>query len=349
MIGDAIVPRELNGGIPVNVQDQATRMLNLFFVRQLGASSTLSVPSVVDSRVITVANTTGFVAGNYLGIFAGLGRFYFGTQLGAPVGDLITLDTPLDYAFPEGATVLNFTREMAVNGSVTPQIFQIGPIGAPLGLKIDITKLVVSMVDNLAMDDSKFGGITALTKGCVLRKRNGEYDNEANWKRNKDIGLYAGSAPSYTDKAGGGAYGAYFDVRFAGQENRGVTRRLDPGDVLELIIQDDLRDLVSFEVMGQGHIVQDRHMANPVMKDIPANVWTKVATAVVTGAILPVKSGVHYVYTYRDTGLAQPVDDDYTEAKEFDYEGEAISSSVPIDVYMSVARGSAAGKVRVDL
>jgi hypothetical protein len=349
MIGDAIVPREDNGGIPVNVQDQATRMLNLFFIQPLGASATLAVPSVVDSRTINLSDSTGFVDGNYLGVFAGIGRFYFGSQLGAPAGNVISLDTPIDTVFPAGATVLNFTREMAVDGSGTPQVFQIGPIGVDLNIRMDVTKIVISIVDNLEPDDSKFGGNGALTRGCVLRKRNGEYDNEANWKKNRDIGLYAGGAPIYTDKAGGGAYGAYFDIRFAGQGNRGVTRRLESGDILEVLIQDDLTDLTSFRMMAQGHVVQDRHMADPVLVDVPVNVWTKVANAVVTGTILPLKSDAHYVYTLRDAGGGPPIDGVYLEAKEFDYAGEEISSSVPIDVYMSVARGSAAGKVRVDL
>jgi hypothetical protein len=349
IIGDAFVPREDNGGVPVNVQDQATKMLNLFFIQPLGDSTTLAVPSVVDSRTINVADATGFVDGNYLGIFAGLGKFYFGTQLGAPAGNVITLDTPLDFVFPAGAIVLNFTREMAVDGSVTPQVFQIGPIGVPLDLRIDVTKLVVSMVDNLEMDDSKFGGNGALTRGCVLRKRNGEYDNEANWKKNRDIGIYAGRAPAYTDKAGSGAFGAYFEIRFAGQDNRGVTRRLEPGDVLEVLIQDDLTALTSFEMMAQGHIVQDRRMANPDIITIPVSVWTKVATDVVTGSILPLENGPNYVYTIRDTGEDAPDDGDYSEAKGIPWEGERISSSVGIDVYLSVSEGSEAGEVRVDL
>jgi hypothetical protein len=349
MIGDCLIPREDNGGVPVNIQDQATRMLNLFFIRRLGAETTLAVPTVVASRTINTADATGFEDGNYLGIFAGLGKFYFGTQLGAPEGNVITLDTPLDFAFPAGATVLNFTREMAVDGSVTPKIFQIGPIGVSLNLRIDVTKLVVSMVDNLEPDDSKFGGNGALTRGCVLRKRNGEYDNEANWKKNRDIGIYAGAAPVYTPKAGGGAFGAYFEIKFAGQGNRGVTRRLEPGDVLEVLIQDDLTDLTSFEMMAQGHIVQDRHMANPVIVPIPVSVWTKVATGVVTGSVLPLKNGAKYVYTIRDTTQAAPTDADYSEAKEMAWEGERISSSVAIDVYVSVSAGSVAGRVRVDL
>lgn len=349
MIGDSWTPREGNGGVPVNIQDQSTKMLNLYFIKQLGASTTLSAKTTVDLRTIQVANATGFSAGNYIGIFGGVGRFYFGHQIGAPSGSTLTLDTPLDYEFAIGATVLNFTKEMAVNGSTAPQVFQIGPIGSPVGLRIDITKLVVSVVDNLEPDDSKFGGIAALTNGCVLRKRNGVYDNEANWKTNRDIGLYAGVAPSYTDKAGGGYYGAYFDVRFAGQQNRGVTRRLNAGDVLDLIVQDDLTGLVSFQVMAQGHIVEDRFMANPVIISIPAAVWTKVATSVLTGAILPTKRDAHYVYTIRDTGDPAPTNGDYTEAKELEYEGEKISASAPIDVYLSVSSGSVDGEVRVDL
>lgn len=91
-------------------------------------------------------------------------------------------------------------------------------------------------------------------------------------------------------------------------------------------------------------------MADPAIFDIPIEVWTKIATSVKRGNILPLKnlSSGGYVQTIRDTGNAAPTNGDYTEAKDFDFSGGIISSSIAIDVYVSVT-GEVAGKVRVDL
>jgi hypothetical protein len=94
-----------------------------------------------------------------------------------------------------------------------------------------------------------------LSNGCVLRKNNGRYINYANFKKNGDFALCSGRANEYTDKGGGGAYSVLFTCNFAGQGNHGVTIRLTPGEILELIVQDDLTDLLNFELMAQGHLV----------------------------------------------------------------------------------------------
>lgn len=349
MIGDATVPRE-GRSIPVVLQDQTTEPLDLYFIRSLGNQTTLTVPAVVDSYEITVADTTGFVDGTYIGFFAPTGDFHFASQIGAPVGSVLTIDTPMCCAFPADTTnVLNLTRDLNVDGSTTRQIFQIGPVGAPTGIEVDITKILLAMTDLNDMDDSKFGSLAALIRGCVFRKNNHEYISYANWKTNKDISLYSGAPPMYTDKAGGGNNGVSFAISYAGQGNRGVSIRLIPGDILEFIVQDDLTDLTSFRMVAQGHIVENRKMADPVLKTIPVSVWTKVATNVTTGGVLPTKNGPAYVYTYRDTGNTPPAAADYTEAKELPWEGKSISASAGIDVYVSVSEGSEAGEVRVDL
>jgi hypothetical protein len=350
MIGDAIVPRDRDGDVSVKPQDRTTEPLDLFFIKQLGNATTLSTPAAQGDYEITVASTTGFVAGTYLGMFTPEGKFHFATQIGAPAGNVLTLDTAVCCPFDSGvSSVLNFTRDMNVDGSDTRQIFQIGPVGPGAGLVVDITKILLSLTDNLAMDDSKFGGNGALTRGVVLRKNNHEFINYSNWKCNSCISLYSGQAAVYSDKAGGGNYGVAFQVSYSGQENRGVTIRLIPGDILELVIQDDLTELVSFRAVAQGHVVEKRAMADPVLIEIPVRVWTKVATGVVPGTVLPVLNGPQYVYTLRDTGNAPPSAGDYTEAKRLPWEGKEISASAPIDVYVSVSAGSDPGKVRVDL
>lgn len=258
IIGTTLIPRESNNAVPVNVQDQTSRMLDLRFIQAVGAPTTLKVAAVTDAYTIEVTDTTGFVDGVEIGIFdAVTGDFYFGNQVGAPSGDTLTLDTPIDYAYPIGSNVVKATCDMVVDGSSTRQVFQVGPVGGGTGVRVDVTKITGVITDNLAMDDSKFGGIAALTNGCVLRRSGSRFTNYGNVKKNKDIGLYAGKAIDYTDKAGGGEYSMSFEFLFSGQENHGVTIRLEPGDILEVLIQDDLTDLSSFEMLAQGHIVTD--------------------------------------------------------------------------------------------
>jgi hypothetical protein len=106
------------------------------------------------------------------------------------------------------------------------------------------------------MDDSLFGGITALTNGVVLRQNNGVMTNIWNVKSNGEFGLLCFDTFE-TSKAPAGSFGFRFRNTYAGQAKHGVTLRLEPGDTLEVLIQDDLTDLEDFAMMAQGHVVTD--------------------------------------------------------------------------------------------
>ena len=249
-------PLESNGGIPVNLQDQTSRMLDLWFLKGLAAPTTLSVTAVVNAYTITVAATTGFVAGCTVAITTQTG-YYFGRQIGAVAGNVITLDTPIDIAYPAGSTCFPASRNMAVNGAVTPQIFQIGPVGVATGFAVDIVRVNGYIQDDTAADDSLFGGIAALSRGIVLRKNNGVLQNFWNAKTNGELSLICASDLYYTGKAPAGSVGIRWRNTFAGTEKHGVTVRLEPGEILELIVQDNLTGLEVFEAMAQGHFVTD--------------------------------------------------------------------------------------------
>jgi hypothetical protein len=91
-------------------------------------------------------------------------------------------------------------------------------------------------------------------------------------------------------------------------------------------------------------------MANPVIKEIPINVWTKVATNVKEGAILPLKriSSGGYLQTTRVTGGDAPTDGDEEEGKNIPWDGASIKTKLAIDVYITVT-GEIPGRIRVDL
>lgn len=247
---------EQNGGLAVNIQDQHSTALDLYFIKAIGAPTTLLADANSEDTTITLTSTTGFTNGVTVGIFTAEGSFYFGRQIGAPAGSDISLDTPIDKAFLSGSSVIAANRSMNVNGSVTTQVFQIGPVGGTTGVEIDITRIMGYLQDNVDMDDSKFGGISALTKGIVLRQNNGIISNIWNAKTNGELSLLSYDF-TYTDKAPAGSYGARFRNSYAGQDKHGVTLRLEPGDILEILVQDDLTGLQDFTMMAQGHVVTD--------------------------------------------------------------------------------------------
>lgn len=252
-------PRESNGGVPVNIQDQHSRALDLNFIMATGAPTALAAPTIVDTYTITVDDTTGFVDGTHIGIFSGVegeGNFFFAGQIGAPVGNVITLDTPMDIVYVIGSNVLPTTRDMNVDGT-TRKIFQVGPVGVATGVEVDITRIAGYLEDATSMDDALFGGIDALAKGIVLRKNNGIIQNYWNAKSNGELALICGKDLDYTTKSPAGFFGARFRSSYAGQEKHGVTIRLEPADTLEILIQDDLTDLTAFRMIAQGHIVTD--------------------------------------------------------------------------------------------
>lgn len=250
-------PLESNGAVPVNIQDQHTRILDLKFIQAQGAPTALTVETAEGDKTITVANAAGFVAGNVIGIFCPCGDFYFGQQIGAPAAGVIALDTPIDVVYELGSSVITAIKNMNVNGSGTTEIFQIGPVGGATGVEIDITRIAGYIQDGSAMDDSLFGALGALANGIVLRKNNGVMQNIWNAKTNGELAEICTIDFNYTDRAPSGSFGARFRNTFAGQTKHGVTIRLEAGDILELLIQDNLTGLEAFTVTAQGHVVTD--------------------------------------------------------------------------------------------
>ena len=108
------------------------------------------------------------------------------------------------------------------------------------------------------MDDSLFGGMSPLTYGIQVRKNitGGDYVNYWNAKFNGEIALVCYDF-TYASKAPAGSFGLRFRNSYGGQAKHGVTIRLDPGDTLEVLVQDDLTDLEEFHMMAQGHLVTD--------------------------------------------------------------------------------------------
>ncbi len=88
-------------------------------------------------------------------------------------------------------------------------------------------------------------------------------------------------------------------------------------------------------------------MGNPQFVNCPADTWTKVATAIISGQLWKANTTPVYLQTYKLTGEAVPSSRDEGMKLFSDGDSESISSSEPIDIYV-YAVGSA-GRVRVDV
>jgi hypothetical protein len=167
------------------------------------------------------------------------------------VGDVITVDRPIDHAFPAASTLGRIvTTNMAVDGSVAPQIFTIRAGIIPR----DIVRFILTILStaNPSMDDGRFGNLAALTNGLVLRIMDGYQETIFNFKTNLEIKQFCFDF-SYSDAAPAGQAGAVARMTFAGQDKHGVALRISGNDAIQWIVQDDLTGLDALRVSAQGH------------------------------------------------------------------------------------------------
>jgi hypothetical protein len=148
---------------------------------------------------------------------------------------------------------------MAVDGSVTPQVFGLRGTGAPPGVDIsfDLVRIVITLLTTNATAYDLFGDITALTKGVLFRVRNGKYKNIFNVKTNGEwAGLMYDMSVADAVNPQQGQNGWIGRMTFGGPSKMGVVIRLPIGEDVEFIIQDNLSTLEKFEVVAEGHIVE---------------------------------------------------------------------------------------------
>lgn len=248
-------------GLDVNLQDQTSPAVIAKFHR-IDTVTTLAVATAINDSTITVSDSTDFVQNEYIVIYSDdTDRYYLGEILNI-AANVITVDSPLDSVLPVGAAVTTGPSNMAVNGSVTPQIFGLrGQAVLPSGVDLvfDVTRIIFHCITEDPVDLSKFADIAGgITNGLVLRKRDGVYNNIFNAKTNGELAgiMYDLSVQAATNPAQG-QDGFYARLTFAGQNKIGVAIRLQKGEDLEFIVQDNLTGITLFEVIAEGHVVED--------------------------------------------------------------------------------------------
>lgn len=246
---------EPNGAMPVNIQDQSSPSLLLPMVHEIGATYITSATAINDYS-FSVNDTTGMVVGQHVRLINALAdRYYFGTIL-AINGSVISVDNPIDYVYISGSEVTFSTTNMAVDGSSTPVIYTLRTGAPSIPSKVDITRMIFVCLATSAIDLSKFGDLTALTKGLLLRKNNSDQHNIFNIKTNGDLlNIAFDFQPFVSTNPVQGVDGFASRLTFGGQGELGVVLRIEQDGNLEMWVQDNLTGLTSLVVFLEGHVV----------------------------------------------------------------------------------------------
>ncbi|MCK5614988.1 hypothetical protein KAR91_74690 [Candidatus Pacearchaeota archaeon] len=252
----------VGGKTDVAIQDQTTAFDDFFFSHAVGAPTTLTADTIFESYTIDVASIASISIGDTIFIFSGVTgeqRFFRATVLGISVLTL-TLDRSLDFVYDSGDTVLSSTHDMNVDGSITPQVFEIRAGGAGSTLEWDITRILIENLAASAVDLSTFGDIAGgITRGLQLRDKLSATVFKQKWniKQNKDMGLlgldwipYAATNPVQ------GQDGFNWRYTLGGPDKHGVVKRIGINRSLQIIVQDDLTSQTSLTAIGGNHEVE---------------------------------------------------------------------------------------------
>jgi hypothetical protein len=213
----------------------------------------LAVVPTIGAYDIELVDASNVLVGDFIVIKEGI-RAYQAKVLSKATNTL-TMDTPVDYSFSTDAITESRTINLNVDGSTTAIV---GDFKPPPGAVLDVNVVTILITDGTEMDDAKFGGIPALTRGIVLRKaQNGNgYISIFNAKTNGQLSHRM--KLEYSSKAPAGVYGLRATKYINGQEGNGVAVRLDgdKGESLQILIQDNLTELTTFNMVIRGHIVE---------------------------------------------------------------------------------------------
>lgn len=235
--------------VDVVIQDSTSPLYVVKFSNII-AETTLTTATELDDYIISVASATGFVVGQYLTIYSiENNRVYFSDVLDINGLD-ITLDRPLDFTFTSGSPISVGNTNMNVDGSVTPQVFGVrNPSNEDIPLEIDISRVMFSALTSTEPQLSDFGDIAGgVTRGVQIRRVDGTYQNIINFKTNMEMKniMFDLEIQTVAKNAQDG-----FTGRFT-FERLGQVVRIGEGEDLQVIIQDDLTSLISFEVIAEG-------------------------------------------------------------------------------------------------
>lgn len=262
------VPLESNGGVPVNIQDQTSDIIDLHLTRFIDDVTIVSGVSIDDGS-ISLSCATLPVSGNTICLKESYAFYQAEIITVTPDGGdnyTLLMTMPADYAYTTSCigTLRDKNMSLVVGSALNPVSYSLSPTNLvdPMDGQSpqlwDIVRFMISIKSEDPMDDGRFGGIAPLTNGIVIRKRNGTYKNIFNARDNGDFALHTFDTTYVPATLGpSGLYGMRIRRTFAGQEKNGVTIRIgqEAGDAFEILVRDDLTGLTEFTAVAQGHIV----------------------------------------------------------------------------------------------
>jgi len=240
--------------VDATIQDSTSPLYIVPFSNVI-ASTTLAIGTALDDYTVNVVSATGIVVGHLLTIYNVTdNRVFFARVLTINTLQLV-LDRPLDHTFPIGSDVTTGSVELAVDGSVTPQIFGVRNPGiTDVPLEIDISRIMIACLTATTPTLSDFGDITnGLTRGIQLRRVDGTNQNIFNAKSNMELKniMFDLEIQTAANQAQDGFTGRFTITRL------GQVVRIGAGEDLQIIIQDDLTSLDSFTIIAEGSEVVD--------------------------------------------------------------------------------------------
>lgn len=250
-------------GVDVFIQDQHTEIINLKLTEFIEHITLLNNYDIGD-RTIRI-QTNGTTPTNILTLNINEGIAFYQarpinvTSLGANQYELY-LDSPLDYPFTINAESCLGNSNLAVDGSITPRIFQVSPEHLNNNISWDITGIHILFggigigPSNDAPDDADFFITDAITNGLILRSVNGITKNIFNIKTTGDLRSIVDNV-EYVPKTKAGVYTVSGQMEFS--INSGVTIRLNANDnsSFEIIVEDDLTEMTGGQARVHGHVV----------------------------------------------------------------------------------------------
>lgn len=245
-----------NGAMSVLLQDSTRPKLIAPFAKQ-GASYTLASNTVIGAYTVKVTSATGIVAGSIIGMISlGAVEEFFIAKVISVATNTLNLDRPINRIFIAGTDALTIltTDIRTTAGSIsTPIIYNIVNFGT---YAVDIKSISIVGTDNAAMYDTNFFGISELIYGIVLRKKgaNGNYYDIMNIKKIADIRRFTSNV-MFPSTLPAGQYTCQALINFS--DTYGVITRLNYGEELQCVVQDDLTGITSLTVTALGHFTDE--------------------------------------------------------------------------------------------
>lgn len=253
-----------DGSIPVRSRPQSSPSIILPLVKPVG-STTTTATATVNTYTITVTSAVGMVVGQHLRMVDDINdKFYFG-EIVTIVFTTITLDTQIDFAYVSGSEVTFSDKNMAVDGSVTPQIFLARTGSLSIPSVVNITRILFTCITATAVSLSLFGDLPKLTRGLAFRvTRPTSQTNIFNVKNNEEIvNIQYDWTPYEATNPAQGVDGFSSRLTFGGESKIGTVIRLEQNDNLEMLVQDDLLNaqagaqILRLIATIEGNIVQE--------------------------------------------------------------------------------------------